>query len=43
MVVEMTRGNKVQTGVVVIGSYTSGVPYMPAEVKMDMYKEGQRD
>lgn len=42
MVVEMTRGNKDQTRVVAIGSYTSGVPSMPAEVKMDMYK-GQRD
>lgn len=43
MVVEATRGDKGQRRVVAIGSYTSGVPYMPAEVKMGMYKEGQRD
>lgn len=43
MVAEMTRGDKGQRRIIAIGSYTSGVPYMPSEVKMGMCKEEQRD
>lgn len=42
MAVEVTRGDKGQRREGKL-EVIPGVAYMPAEVKMGMYKEGQRD